>query len=515
MRKKNTPIITTQTGAVRGIRENGFLSFKGIPFARAKRFHPPVICSWNDILDCTHFGKKAMQPIDEKAPWLKKQSPEEFSEDCLNLNIYVPENASSDQKLPVLLEIHGGGFQNCSNQERTPRQVVREEDIIYVAVNYRLGILGYLYLGEILGKEYQASGNNGLLDQLAAIRWTFENIEAFGGDPQQITVLGSSAGAKSISALMMLPELNHYTQRVILSSGATQCIRSLDTSRQTTAGYLNAAKQFMAKQHRPFAVKDLLHIPAEDLIQIQKIFCDNPGNTCMFGPVADGIVIPEDWQPIAENGTFYTGNAMIGCSRNEFAFFKLFQKNFLQDAPAISDALFGQNTVLARNMADKLILEYEQSHGSAPSADTQADIWVRVITDYMYRLYSYRLAHRLAQKGNLVWQYHVELLPALHCADQSLAFGGNMPAMERSPQDEAQAREVGDCIFQSFVQFIRHGRMAVRDGGSNAHLPDFLRNWLPLTSEAPRAMYWDTSSAVRDIPEGDVLDGFPEEVYIL
>lgn len=292
MKKSRSTTITTHTGTVHGIPEDGFLSFKGVPYAQAERFMPPQPCSWDGVLECTCFGKKAMQPVDTHTPELAKQYAAEFGEDCLNLNIYVPEHADTGEKLPVLLEIHGGGFQNGSNREHTPRQVIRDEAIIYVAINYRIGVFGYLYLGELLGQEYLSNGNNGLLDQLAAIRWTHENIEAFGGDPQKITVLGSSAGAKSIGALMMLPEFNNYTQQVILSSGATQSIRSLDTSRKTTAGYLAAAQRLMDKENRSFTKTDLLHASAGDLIRIQQEFCDNPGNTCMFGPVADGTVIP-------------------------------------------------------------------------------------------------------------------------------------------------------------------------------------------------------------------------------
>lgn len=206
---------------------------------------------------------------------------------------------------------------------------------------------------------------------------------------------------------------------------------------------------------------------------------------------------------------------MIGCSRNELAFFKLFQKDFPQNAPAISDSLFGKNSALAKNALENLIQEYKSSHNHLPSEDIQADMWVRVITDYMYRMYSYRLARRLMEKGNQVWQYHVELPPALHCADQFLAFGGTVPAGTQSAEEKLQSKKLGEKIFRSFIQFVKHGYIALENNIDNKHLPAYLRNWFPLTPEVPKAMYWDVHSKIREIPVNDVLDGFPEDVYQL
>lgn len=488
----------TNCGALKGICEKGFLAFLGIPYAKAKRFQAPKPFFWEGIWDASSFGKKAMQVFDRKVPWMMQASREEFDEDCLNLNLYVPEGTKETDRLPVLVEIHGGAFQNGSNQERMPWDVVKQEKVIYAAINYRLGIWGYLYLGNLLGDAYRTSGNNGLLDQLAAIRWIYENIRQFGGDPSKITVLGSSAGAKSVGALMMIPEFNTYVKQLILSSGGTQSIRSLETAGKIAEGYLKTLK----KMARDFGLspeeitgETLKNLSCDALLTVQKAFCDTPGNTCMFGPVADGAVIGINWREDAVKGTAWFGTAMIGCSRNELAFYKMGAPDFASRAPGIAEALFGQNARIAK----KAFEEWDWT-AQEKNQEAQTDAWIRIITDYMYRLYTYRLAQRLGEKGCKVWQYSVELPPALHCFDMSLAFGKPNPVFFPSKEQRQQAKDLGDEIWQSFLNFVETGSP---------------KSWGPLSDQGKQVMYWGKESEVRDIPENDVLLGFPEEVYRL
>lgn len=496
--------IKTKTGLVRGCRENGFYAFKGIPYAKAERFEAPQAYAWEGELDCTEFGKKAMQVWDKPSPWAKPAKREDFSEDCLNLNIYVPESIEEGEKLPVLLEIHGGGYQDGSNQGRTAVQAVRDEKIIYVAINYRLGILGYLYLGELLGEKYQTSGNNGLLDQLMSVKWVAENIASFGGDPEKITVLGSSAGGKSIGALMMLPDFDKYVSQLILSSGATQSIRSLETSKVTANRYMETLKSM--KKELGLSAEEitgdiLLKLSADDIIKVQKEFTNNPGNTCMFGPVADGVIIAEDWTGTAIQGTFWNGSAMVGCSRRELDFYKMFNPNFLNAAPSIADALFGINGEIAKAEYAETEAKYAEEQGKEIEDSQKTEIWSQILTDYMYRCYSYRLAERLAKKGCQVWQYSMEFLPALHCWDQNLAFGGPNPEFYKEEKFQI-AKALSDRVWKSFVNFVKNGNPGEAD-------------WEALDPENKKCMYWNAQSEVLPIPENDTLTRFPEEVYIL
>lgn len=480
--------VKTKCGIVVGKQEGEYLAFKGIPYAKADRFMPPRPYTWDGELSCTEFGKKAIQ---NNSPWLPgavEEPWENFSEDCLSLNIYTPFQKA---RLPVLIEIHGGAFQNGSNQERTPGQIFDRPEAVYVAINYRLGALGYLYLSEELGPDYQSTGNNGLLDQCAALRWIYENIEAFGGDCSKITLMGSSAGAKSVGALMLVPACRSYFNQAILSSGATQSVRSQTTAAQLTKRFLAAGS---------VSAEALLTMPAEDLLKIQIEFCKSPGNTCFFGPVADDITIPSDWHPKALAGDLWQGRAMLGSSRHELTFYKWMDPDFLQHATAIAADLFGDNAPIA-------IRQYETflKAQAAPTEDACKDFWVKILSDYMYRMYSQSFARLLSEQGNSIWVYSTEYLPAMHCMDQTLAFGNLAdPMLFPDPSNLPERTALGQKIRSAFTRFIKTGDPS-----------DAALTWPPLDPTAPAQMLFDHQCQLKEISVADTLSDFPESVLTL
>lgn len=475
--------VMTKHGALRGVREGRLCCFKGIPYAKAERFCPPEECRWEGTLDCAAFGKKAIQVWDTDRPYMPKQDPSEFSEDCLFLNIYTP---SLEGCLPVVIYIHGGAFQDGSGQDRIGADIIREHDFIYVSFNYRLGVLGYLYLGRLLGERYQHTGNLGTLDQLAAVRWVYENIGAFGGDPERITVMGESAGAKSISALLVRPEMKTYCKQVCLSSGAYQCIRDEETADKLAHRFLNHAGLERAE--------DLLTMPVDELVAAQKKLCAEPGSTCFFGPVADGKVIPYDWQSRLDWG----GSAIVGSCRNEVAFYKLFDPDFLEHAPGIADTLFGVNAEIAKRDFAGLV---KPDFGE----DARSGLWVKILTDYMYRTYSARMARRLVKNGGRVWYYSTEFSKATHCLDQWLAFDGHgLPDEPDGPVKDAAPR-LGRAIYESYARFFLSG------DPNGEGIPA----WPKLSEGDARRMIWDVEPRVEAVPEDDVLDHFPEYVFKL
>ena len=515
-REEKVCTVKTKSGILRGICEEGYLCFRGIPYGHAERFKAPETAIWDKELDCTVFGKKAIQVFDIPRPWIKElPKREEFSEDCLNLNIYVPAQEQADipeSGLPVLVEIHGGSFQNGSNQGRSPQRVIRDHSFIYVAINYRLGALGFLPLEGMLGEEYRGSGNCGILDQLCALKWIHENIEAFGGNPGKVTLLGSSAGAKSIGALMMIDKTNDYVDQVILSSGASQSIRSMDTGTKTTQKFLETAAEVLGYT---VTAADLVTLPTDDILRVQKQFVDCPGNTCMFGPVADGFVLPENWEAFAQEGTLWSGNALIGSSRNELWFMEMMNPLLYQSAEAEARGLFGCNAPLAVSAYEKLTACEREKSGCEPTVEFKNKTWVRVFSDYMYRMYSYRLAARLSEKGCKVWQYSVELPPAMHCFDQTLAFEDPSMIFMGNKDGLETAEAVGKVIYESFARFIEYGAPNGKLKDSCKEIPEWLMEWQPLSDEKACQMSWDKNSRVVEIPEDDVLEGFPEGVYRL
>ena len=492
--------IKTTGGYVEGFEENGLQNFLGIPYARAERFQAPREISWEGVFRADHFGKKAVQPHAVEETESGPGGREEYGEDCLNLNIYVPAQAAREarregRRLPVAVYIHGGAFQNGSNRDRSGKQVIRDHRFIYVSINYRLGVLGYLYLGAVLGETYRGTGNNGTLDQLAALRWIYDNIGEFGGDCSRITVFGESAGAKTLGALLLRPEMKTCCSQVLMASGAYQCIREEETAAAVADSFFSLAG---LKNE-----EDILTMDVDNLLAVQARLVDNPGNTCTFGPVADGITIPLDWREALRSGRYWSGKAIVGSCRHEMVFRRLGDPDFVSHCPAIARALFGQNAEIA-------IEEFEEFDAGDRQAESGLSLrralkWEQLLSDYMYRTYSRRLAELLAENGSQVWYYSMDFGTAAHVLDQAAAFDGAW-------QDDAlfpgialeERRKTAEIIYESYVRFFETGD------------PNWegLPEWKPLGA-AREKMVWDSRIHTEPLTEEETLDCFPDEVFRL
>ena len=224
-------IVSTSCGEVRGTagRVPGTVAYKGIRYATAGRWeYPTEVTHWEGIYDATRYGSCCYQPrsfYNEEENLKKvfyynefrKGESYTYSEDCLFLNIFTPEEKG--EKLPVLVYIHGGGFTGgCGHEKHFDGPVWPREGIIGVTINYRLGPMGFLCLPQ-LQEEAGHTGNYGLYDQITALQWVKRNIAAFGGDPENITIMGQSAGAMSVQMLCATPLTEGLFQKAVMSSG--------------------------------------------------------------------------------------------------------------------------------------------------------------------------------------------------------------------------------------------------------------------------------------------------------
>src|SRR5579859_5403924 len=215
MEKTMETIVRTRQGAVRGRIVGGVAGFKGIPYSAppfgAYRFQPPQPAErWDGVRDALNYGPTVVKPplialLDDLIP-----EPVIAGTDCLNLNIWTP--AEGKAGLPVMVWIHGGGFTNGAAAMHDGNRFARD-GVVCVTINYRLGADGFLFLGE-------GHVNLGLLDQVAALIWVQENIAAFGGNPNNVTIFGVSAGGMSVSTLLAMPRAKGLFHRAIAQSGA-------------------------------------------------------------------------------------------------------------------------------------------------------------------------------------------------------------------------------------------------------------------------------------------------------
>ena len=298
--------IKTENGLVSGYKSGDISIFKGIPFAQPPvgdlRWKAPQPAkNWTGVLKCDKFSASPMQgkPVPFMM-WTEEfiTPPEKLSEDCLYLNIWTPAK-SVKEKLPVFVWIYGGGFSSGSAACAVyDGEEMSKKGIIFVSINYRVGVLGFLAHPELSREtDNKVSGNYGLLDQIAALKWIQRNIEAFGGDPQKVTIAGQSAGSMSVCALVASPLAKGLFRGAIAQSGGI-------LSNFMSMSFSDAEKEgsaFMEKM-KVANIEELRKKTAEELIAA--------GGS--FRPVYDGYVIPVDVVAAFRNGQFNDVSMMTG-----------------------------------------------------------------------------------------------------------------------------------------------------------------------------------------------------------
>jgi len=304
-------------------------AFKGIPYAKPPlgpmRWMPPQrVEAWKGIRQCTQYGSACLQPGVFKAMNVDFGTQ---SEDCLYLNVWTAAK-SANEKRPVMMWIHGGG--NISGASQFPAndgEALARQGVVVVSINYRLGIFGY-FAHPLLSKEsqYNVSGNYGLLDQIAALKWIQNNIEAFGGDPGNVTIFGQSAGAINVCYLMASPFAKGLFHRAIAESGSALLPRSNRHLSESWYGIEPMEKQGerLAKDLGCSEAADplaaLRGLSAEKLLEGSKASMGfTPGNT--FTPVVDGWVLPDDIMTIFDTGRQNLVPLIVGANADEGTIF--------------------------------------------------------------------------------------------------------------------------------------------------------------------------------------------------
>ena len=262
---QEAPQVETGNGILEGINESGIKVFKGVPFAappvgNLRWAAPQPVQKWDGIRKADEFGPNPMQ---ENVFGDMMFGTKKMSEDCLYLNIWTPAK-TMDEKLPVFIYFNGGGLMAGSGSE--PRYAglsMARRGIVAITANYREGIFGF-FAHPQLSKEtsYKGSGNYGFLDQAAAIKWVKDNISAFGGDPDRITIMGESAGSMSVSALMASPLTRNLISQAMASSGSVLGSRPVLSLKEAEEAGVETTKRLGCK-----SIKDLRALSADELMK--------------------------------------------------------------------------------------------------------------------------------------------------------------------------------------------------------------------------------------------------------
>ncbi|MTD57979.1 carboxylesterase/lipase family protein [Amycolatopsis pithecellobii] len=455
--------VQTRQGIVRGARGDRVVSFKGIPFAAAPigdlRFAPPAEPpSWHGVRDATRYGAISLQHLDGLAAtipgceWAFYHPGAVQDEDCLNLNIWVPDMAS-DTPRAIFVWIHGGSFLAGSGTALwyDGANLAAREDIIVVTVNYRLGALGALSVD-----PEGTAGNNFLRDQIAALTWIRDNIGVFGGDPAKVTIGGESAGAMSVVALMCIPEARGLFRAGIVQSGHG----SLNTTKEQA---LDVAVQYIADLGAPEtnSLTALRALDTQTLLDAQERLTGKVMLPCR--PVVDGEFLPATPLEIFRAGKQAQIPLLTGTNADENSLFTLVMGDV--------DARGGLPGVLSELFegADPVVIE-ELARMYGALATNDADALTTLTTDRDWRGPLDALCDAHADSGSPVFVYEFTYrtpvldgaLGACHALDIPFPFGNLATrGVSEFAGDDKELRPVReatqDAFMRSWGSFIRTG----------------------------------------------------------
>ena len=376
-------------GKLKGGTSRGALSFKGIPYggsvSGANRFKaPPPVQAWTGVRDATQLGAPSLQ----KPHSTYGENEPGYAEDCLVLNVWTPA-VGDGKKRPVMFYCHGGGYSTGSagSTAQDGSRLAATYDVVVVASNHRLGLLGYLYLGELGGEDYAQSGNHGMLDIVAALGWVKANIAAFGGDPDNVMIFGESGGGFKTGTLLAMPAAHGLFHKCSIESGAAprrmEKAEATETARRVLKGLGIApndlgkladvpGQAFIDIQLAVEQGKGPLTLPSDQWTQAAPVYGllheagwngEQAGN---FGPVVDGWVLPvHPFDPVA---TPLSADIplLIGHNRDEATFFNMGRPDTFTLDDAALKARLG---VEFADAGDRIYTTYKQMMPQASPSD--------------------------------------------------------------------------------------------------------------------------------------------------
>jgi para-nitrobenzyl esterase len=312
-------IVKVDGGLISGVASDGVRIFKGIPFAAPPagdlRWKPPQpVVPWTGVRKCDAFGPECPQaPYPQTSMYYSP--PQEQSEDCLYLNVWTA--AKEGDRRPVMVWIHGGALTRGSGSNRIyDGTALAKKGVVLVTINYRLGVLGYLAHPELTAESpNHSSGNYGVLDQIAALKWAQKNISRFGGDPSRVTIFGESAGSWSVNALVASPLARGLFHRAIGQSGGS--FGSGTYLKEDRGGQVSAEKIGLAfaKAAGADSIKALRAMSAEKIIDVFNN--DSEGRRFRTQPTVDGWVLPDEIRNIFAQGKQNDVPVIVGSNANE------------------------------------------------------------------------------------------------------------------------------------------------------------------------------------------------------
>ncbi|WP_316862054.1 carboxylesterase family protein [uncultured Cohaesibacter sp.] len=461
-------IVQTQSGLLQGGVSEGIFTYFGVPYAEAlRRFMPSeAVKHWDGVRNATEYGAISLQSSITGFP----VPTGTLDNNCQNLNIWTP--GIDRKKRAVMVWLHGGGFSNGSAQEvpaYNGENLSRKGDVVVVSVNHRLNVMGYLDLSAY-GEKYRYSANVGMLDIVDSLKWIHENIESFGGDPENVTVFGESGGGAKILALMTTPYAKGLFQKAIIESGASESIGVNFTQIEPSSrlGELTLRNLGISDVN----IEAIQSVPYEKLIEAtQKAKVETAGEfgivndfsgqvTMEWEPVVDGDFLPTN--PVTHDSFAVAGKdipLLIGSNLNEWTSMNLVvgeEKGKKFSETEIEDRLQAAYGV----KKDVTVNEFLKAYPSKSKLDA-------LYIDNYFRLPMLKImSHKADQKGAPVFAYVFTYGSplAIHTAEIPFVFNNadeNPPISSGATKTEAQkaaAAQIADTMSSAWISFAKTGQ---------------------------------------------------------
>jgi len=462
------PRVTVTGGAIQGQPLNGGAVFKGIPFAAPPvgdlRWREPMpVKPWTGTRETTKFGTRCMQ------------SGNGVSEDCLYLNVWTPAWPPKS-RMPVMLWIHGGGnFAGASSEVIFDGEGLARRGVVLVSANYRVGVFGFFAHPELTAEStHHASGNYGLLDQVAALKWVHENIATFGGDLRNVTIFGESAGSLDINVLLTSPLTKGLFARLIGESGPVVAPPSLAEGEQKGLAVAADSKADSLKTLRAMAAEDLQKATGQGLSFLGPL----------LGVVVDGWVLPKPPFQVFEAGQEHRVGLLLGSNARELTR-PFFPVAGLSEGIA---AQFGPS-------ASRALHVYRVKDGQEPPPDpVLGSVMAQWATDSQFRCGTVAELIWHSRAGNTAYQFQFSRVPpgreavgAAHGSELPYVFG-TLSIAARNPNSakyDSVDANVSDQMERYWTNFAKSGNP---DGDSLPHWPKFdpsARAYVDFTANGP------------------------------
>ena len=502
-----TPIVSTDAGDVQGLEDGGVDSFLGIPYAappvgdlRFKAPQPPA--DWAGVYDATGMGAPCMQfytPSGPRTTNFTREIQAIFptqteskidNEDCLFLNVWTPD--AGDGQRPVMVWFHGGGYAYGSGgwPAYNGRNLAEKGDVVVVTVNHRLNAFGYLNLERKFGEAFAVSGNAGNLDLVRSLEWVRDNITAFGGDPDNVTIMGESGGGSKVSHLMAMPSADGLFHKAIVQSGPGVTSGDPDEAADYTDVILAEAGVE--------TVEDLMALSGDDLIKaVRAVQPENAGfgQGPRFGPIADGTVLPRD--PFLPRAPEQSSDVplLIGYNKDEMTLFLAPQPWFGLVDNATVDAMvagMGEEAVATLAAYRDMYPDYSPTHVASAAMGARFVRGTYILADQQSRtaeapVFVYRLTWETPVADGMLKSPHTLDIPLMfNNAEMSGALVGTGP----------EALVMADIMSDAWIAFAKTGVPS----------SELLPEWSPYTVQERNVMELDLSSKIVVDPERSVRE---------